>query len=175
MHPSHSLYTAAKQQLTNFVHRKRKTDEKEEFDYYQLADADDNPVLCHSCQQSAATKRPIIPCSVCGLFWHADCLDPIKTQPPNVKTFVCPCHVDDLLAKVPAQLGPAHKHRKVRGAPEILYAYRRGNVNDGHIVIEDDEDEDDQIPSRTGFRDPVSWGRVTRVRGSGVKDDFLSK
>lgn len=80
--------------------------------------------------------------------------------------------MDDLLLKVPAQLGPAHKFRKIKGSSEITYGFRRGNVNNGYIEVEEDESDS---PPGLGMRDPKSWGRSYRVRASGVRDDFVSK
>ncbi|PSR93908.1 hypothetical protein BD289DRAFT_166311 [Coniella lustricola] len=155
--------------------KKEKNDEKE-FDYYQIADKDDNPVLCHACARPSEDKRTIIPCSICGLWWHADCLDPPKAHPPNHRNFVCPCHVDQLLLQVPSQLGPAHKFRKVKGSSDIPYAYRRGNVNNGYIEIEDDQDDDAfSSAGPIGLIDPSSWGRLYRLQATGVRDDFISK
>lgn len=86
---------------------------------------------------------------------------------------MCPCHVDDLLLKIPAQLGPAHKFRKIKGSSDIVYGFRRGNVNNGYIEVDDDESDGAEAP--IGMRSPKSWGRSYRVRSSGVRDDFISK
>lgn len=148
------------------------------FDSYQIVDKDNQPILCHSCSRSAGSgtsKRDIIPCSLCGLWWHADCLDPPKPTPPNPKTFVCPCHANDLLHKIPAQLGPAHKFRKIKGAPDINYAFRRGNVNNGWIDVEEDESDDDVMSVSIGLRDPDSWGKKYTLKASGIRDDFIAK
>lgn len=69
-------------------------------------------------------------------------------------------------------MGPAHKFRKIKGSSEIVYAYRRGNTNNGWIEIEDDESEGD---APLNFRDPGSYGRTYKVRSSGLKEDFISK
>lgn len=69
-------------------------------------------------------------------------------------------------------MGPAHKFRKVKGSSEIHYAFRRGNINNGWIAVEDDESEGE---GRISFRDPGSYGRSYRVRSSGLKQDFISK
>lgn len=69
-------------------------------------------------------------------------------------------------------MGPAHKFRKIKGSSEIAYAYRRGNVNNGWIEVDDDESESD---TRLNFRDPASYGRIYKVRSSGIKEDFISK
>lgn len=101
-----------------------------------------------------------------------DCLDPPRPHLPNPRTFVCPCHIDDLLLKIPAQMGPAHKFRRIKGSSEIAYAYRRGNVNNGWIEIEDDGSVEE---GSLHFRDPVSYGRIYKLRSSGMKEDFISK
>ncbi|KAJ4392222.1 hypothetical protein N0V93_005847 [Gnomoniopsis smithogilvyi] len=161
--------------------KKRKETEEEKkgvFDSYQIVDKDNQPILCHACSRSAgfgSSKRDIIPCSLCGLWWHADCLDPPKPTPPNPKTFVCPCHANDLLHKIPAQLGPAHKFRKIKGAPDISYAFRRGNVNNGWIDVEDDASDDDVKSVKMGLRDPGSWGKKYTLKASGIRDDFIAK
>lgn len=164
----------ATQKLTVHCRKKEKNEEKE-FDYYQITDKDDNPVLCHACGRPSQDKRTIIPCSICGLWWHADCLDPPKAHPPNHRNFVCPCHVDQLLLQVPGQLGPAHKFRKVKGSSDIPYAFRRGNVNNGWIEVEDDQEESGVPAGPVGLPDPASWGRVYRLQATGVRDDFISK
>lgn len=148
------------------------------FDNHQIVDKDNQPILCHSCSRSAGTgasRRDIIPCSLCGLWWHADCLDPPKSTPPNPKTFVCPCHANDLLSNIPAQLGPAHKFRKIKGASDIDYAFRRGNINNGWIDVEEDESDDDVMGVRLGLQDPDSWGKKYTLKASGIRDDFIAK
>lgn len=168
------MSSSLSQQLTNWSRKKKDLEDKEKFDFFQVVDKEDKPILCHSCHGSAATDRAILPCSSCGLWWHADCLDPPRTLPPNPRTFLCPCHVDDLLLKVPAQLGPAHKFRKIKGSSDIVYGFRRGNVNNGYIEVDDDE-LDGAAAAPVRMRDPSSWGRSYRVQSSGVRDDFLSK
>lgn len=101
-----------------------------------------------------------------------DCLDPPRPHLPNPRTFVCPCHIDDLLSSVPAQMGPAHRFRKIKGSSEIAYAYRRGNINNGWVEVDEDESEGESHPN---FRDPTSYGRIYKLRSSGIKEDFISK
>lgn len=156
-------------QLTDCT-RKQKTVETVDYDYHQVVDKKENPVICHSCQQATRENRPILACSVCGLWWHTDCLDPPRAITPNPNLFRCPCHAEDLL-KEATPLGPAHKFRKIRGASEIKYAYECGNVNNGWIEIDD-------VPeprSYSGFRDYVSYGRSYRLSARGVERDFFSK
>lgn len=87
---------------------------------------------------------------------------------------MCPCHIDDLLSKVPAQLGPAHRFRKIKGSSEINYAFRRGNVNNGWIEVEDDLSEDEARRARITLRDPDTWGTKYIVSASGIRDDFIA-
>lgn len=134
-------------------------------------DRQEKPVICHACQQATREDRPILPCSLCGLWWHTDCLDPPRAITPNPNLFKCPCHAEDLL-KETAPLGPAHKFRKIKGAPELEYLYDRGNVNNGWIEIDDDEE---RPPNYGGFRDYASYGKAYRLSASGVQRDFLSK
>ncbi|KKY37827.1 putative phd finger domain protein [Diaporthe ampelina] len=96
--------------------KKQKLIDKKEFDFHQIVDKDNNPVLCHSF----------------------------------------------------GPLGPAHKFRKIRGQSEIQYAFRRGNVNNGYIEVEDDSEP----ANHSGFRDP-SFGHVYRLSGGGVQADFM--
>lgn len=138
-------------------------------------DKNEKPILCHSCYKSSENKRAIVPCSLCGLWWHADCLDPPRTSPPNPRTFVCPAHVDDLLHKVPSQMGPAHKFRKIKGSSDISYAFRRGNINNGWIEVDDDEPNGRLMDPHVMDEDPLKWGRIHRVRSSGIRDDFITK
>lgn len=134
-------------------------------------DRQEKPVICHACQQATREDRPILPCSLCGLWWHTDCLDPPRAITPNPNLFKCPCHAEDLL-KETAPLGPAHKFRKIKGASELKYLYDRGNVNNGWIEIDDDEE---RPPKYGGFRDYASYGKAYRLSASGVQRDFLSK
>lgn len=149
--------------------RKPKAIDKKEFDFHQIVDKDNNPVLCHSCKQATREDRPILPCSACGLWWHTDCLDPPRAITPNPGLFRCPCHVDNIQQAV-GPLGPAHKFRKIRGQSEIHYAFRRGNVNNGYIEIEDDSEP----TGHSGFRDH-SFGHVYRLSAGGVQADFMHK
>lgn len=141
-------------------------------DYLKLKDGKGNFILCHVCRKGAGNNNPIVPCSFCGLHWHLDCLDPpLANPPPPGKMWRCPCHVDDLLAKVPGTLGPAHRFRKIKGASVVKPAFPRGFKNDGYIEIEfapsDDEDE--------GFFDQREYGKVYKLPEEGIKLDFISR
>lgn len=66
-----------------------------------------------------------------------------------------------------ASLAPAHKLRKIKGAPIIDQSYGRGLTNNGNIEIEEDSDDDD-----------AQWqnfGRVYRVPERGIKLDFITR
>lgn len=67
-------------------------------------------------------------------------------------------------------MGSAHKFRKIKGLSDIVYAYRRGNTNNGWVTVVDDDDE-----PPLHFRDPDSCGRITELRSSGITEDFISK
>lgn len=152
--------------------RKRKAEEEQVPDFFRLRDNDGKAVLCHDCNQAAADDRVIVPCSVCGLFWHIDCVDPPLAAPPVVRTWRCPAHVDDLLEKVPGSLGPAHKFRKIKGVPDIEPAFRRGNINNGYIdVIDDLDDSEDE----SGLKEFTSFGQKYRLPAKGIQLDFISK
>ncbi|KAI8279064.1 hypothetical protein K4K60_005848 [Colletotrichum sp. SAR11_57] len=139
-------------------------------DFFKVRDADGSAVLCHNCQHPAADNRAIIPCSLCGLYWHLDCLDPPLAIPPVVRTWRCPVHADDLLATLPEQLTPAHRFRKIKGAPTITPAFSRGMRNNGFIEIEEEESSDE-----TGWSDVKTFGRVYKLPAKGVVLDFISQ
>ncbi|KAF6807305.1 PHD-finger domain-containing protein [Colletotrichum sojae] len=139
-------------------------------DFFRVRDTDGSAALCHNCQHPSADNRAIIPCSLCGLLWHLDCLDPPLAIPPVVRTWRCPVHADDLLATLPQRLAPAHRFRKIKGAPAITPAFSRGTKNNGFIEIEDGESEEE-----TGWHDVKSFGRVYRLPAQGIILDFISQ
>ncbi|KAI1637193.1 hypothetical protein F4809DRAFT_336163 [Biscogniauxia mediterranea] len=143
----------------------------EPFDFFKIRNAE-GAVLCHHCNKAAADNQPIIPCSVCGLNWHLECLDPPLAVPPVPRTWRCPCHVDDILSDLPARLGPAHKYRKVKNAPPIRQSFSRGMANNGWIEI--DEDDEDEEPD-TDWREQRGFGRVFRLSATGIKKDFITR
>lgn len=113
----------------------------------------------------SASNRPIIPCSMCGLYWHLDCLDPPLANPPiNIRQWKCPCHVDDLLFKVPGLLAPAHKFRKIKGASAIQPGFGREYINNGYIEVDEDE---------SGWKDARSYGRTVRLPAQAIMADFM--
>lgn len=152
-------------------HSKKKNDEEQIPDFFRLRDQDGNAVICHGCQKSSSSNRAIIPCSVCGVFWHLDCLDPPMANPPvPSRTWKCPLHVNDLLDKIPGVLGPAHRPRRLKDAPVIRPTFSRGFVNNGFVEIELDDEED-----KSGWRNVETYGRVVRLPEKGIKLDFLSR
>ena len=166
-HSKHSKQSNAKGS-----HRCRKRGYEEAPDFFRIRDNDGNPVLCHQCHRSAQDDRPIIPCAFCGLWWHIDCLDPPMANPPVLRNWRCPAHADDILAKLPGQLGPAHRFRKIKGAPVIKPAYSRGMINNGFIEFSSDDDFSD---NNSGWRDWQSFGRIQRIGARGVELDFLEQ
>ncbi|KAK4106056.1 hypothetical protein N658DRAFT_482003 [Parathielavia hyrcaniae] len=150
--------------------RKKKNADDEAPDFYRLRDGDGNAAICHSCNKSSGTDRAIVPCSICGLWWHLDCLDPPVAYPPALRTWKCPLHADDLLASLPATLHPAHKYRKVKDVPIIRPAFTRGFVNNGFVEIDLDDAENE-----SGWNDVESFGRTVRLSEQGIKLDFISR
>ncbi|TQN73094.1 hypothetical protein CSHISOI_02385 [Colletotrichum shisoi] len=140
-------------------------------DFFKIRDGDGSAVLCHNCQLPAADNRAILPCSQCSLYWHLDCLDPPLAIPPVLRTWRCPMHADDLLAELPKELAPAHRFRKIKGAPAITPAFSRGMKNNGIIEIEDEESEDEA----TGWNDVKTFGRVYKLPAKGIILDFISQ
>jgi hypothetical protein len=127
--------------------------------------------MCHVCGHSALANKAIVPCPVCGLCWHLDCLDPPLANPPPVpRIWRCPVHVDDLLNLIPSALAPAHRFRKIKGAPEIRPAFSRGYVNNGFIDVELEGSEDE-----SGWKDVETYGRTVRLPENGIKLDFFAR
>jgi hypothetical protein len=115
----------------------------------------------------------IISCSFCGLNWHLDCLpNPLAKEPSQGRQWRCPAHVDDLLAQVPAILAPAHRFRRIKGAPAIKPAIPRGIKNNGYIEIETEPSEDEE---EQGFYEHREYGHVYKLPEQGIKLDFISK
>ncbi|KAK4198147.1 hypothetical protein QBC40DRAFT_95439 [Triangularia verruculosa] len=148
--------------------RKKKSDE-EVPDFFRLRDADGNAAICHGCQKHSVSNRAIIPCSACGIFWHLDCLDPPLANPPVLRTWKCPLHIDELLAEMPGVLAPAHRVRKPKAAGVIRPAFSRGFINDGYIEVAPEE------KPTGGWRNSEAYGRTVRLPEKGIKLDFLSR
>ncbi|KAI2472067.1 hypothetical protein F4781DRAFT_48354 [Annulohypoxylon bovei var. microspora] len=152
---------------------KPKTSKKgveEAFDFFKVKNAD-GPVLCFHCHKATSENRPMVPCSVCGLNWHLECLDPPLAVPPVPRTWRCPCHVEDMLAELPERLAPAHRHRRIKNVPVIEHSYNRGMANDGWIEIDNDDSEDDAH----AWRKHKGFGRIHRLSAKGIKQDFISR
>lgn len=141
---------------------------EEPFDFYRVRNAD-SPVLCHHCKKGASESRMIIPCSVCGLHWHLECVDPPLAIPPVLRTWRCPCHPEDMLEQT---LAPAHRHRKIKDVPAIEQGYSRGLPNNGFIEVDNDDSNDE---SEHGWGRHVNYGRVQRVSEKGIKLDFIQR
>jgi hypothetical protein len=143
-------------------------------DYFRLRDAKGKIVLCHKCHGAAsAPDRAIIPCSFCGLYWHMDCLDnPMAKEPLPSRSWRCPAHVDDLLAILPANLGPAHRRRKIKGQSVIKPVLSRGLKNFGDIEIENEPTDDEE---ETGFFEQKEYGRIYKLPERGIKLDFIAQ
>ncbi|KAI1143894.1 hypothetical protein F5Y05DRAFT_10204 [Hypoxylon sp. FL0543] len=142
----------------------------EPFDFFKVRNAE-GPVLCHFCQKGVSDNRPIVPCSVCGLNWHLECLDPPLAVPPVPRTWRCPCHAEEILGELPERLAPAHRYRKIKNAPPIEPSYSRGLANNGWVEIDNDDSEDDA----DAWRKHKSFGRVYRLSAKGIKRDFISR
>ncbi|OAA55568.1 phd finger domain protein [Niveomyces insectorum RCEF 264] len=153
------------------AYRTRRRGYEETPDFFRIRDADGNTILCHNCNLSAEENRAIIPCAFCGLWWHIDCLDPPLANPPVLRNWRCPAHSDDILAKLPNLLGPAHRFRKIKGASILKPAYSRGLINNGFIEFFSDDEPDDS----SGWKDVGSFGRIQRVNARGVELDFLER
>ncbi|KAI1467011.1 uncharacterized protein F4812DRAFT_45615 [Daldinia caldariorum] len=165
--------TGPEGEYEEIVPPKPKTSKKgveEPFDFFKVRNAD-GAVLCHHCQKAVSDNRPIIPCSVCGLHWHLECLDPPLAVPPVPRTWRCPCHVDDILSELPERLAPAHRHRKIKNAPVIELAYSRGMANDGWIEVDNDDSEDEA----SAWRRYKGFGQTHRLSAKGIKMDFISR
>lgn len=96
----------------------------------------------------------------------------MSNPPPVGKLWRCPCHVDDLLSRVPGTLAPAHRLRKIKGVPAIspAAAVQRGLRNNGFIEIDNTpSDEEDE-----GFFYQREFGRVYKLPEEGLKLDFIS-
>lgn len=89
--------------------------------------------------------------------------------PPVLRTWVCPAHADDLLAQLPSTLAPAHKFRKIKGAPTIIPDFKRGMRNNGVIEVYDEPEDE------SGWNDMRSFGRVYRLPANGIKLDFIAQ
>ncbi|POS88172.1 hypothetical protein EPUL_000208, partial [Erysiphe pulchra] len=143
-------------------------------DYFRKKDNKGKLILCHRCGlQAEAPDRLIIQCSFCSLYWHLDCLDmPLAKEPAPGRPWQCQAHIDDLLNLIPNSLGPAHRFRRIKGAPPIKQKLNRGNKNHGHIEIDNDL-TDDEAESQSSFYGERPFGRIAKVSEQSIKLDFL--
>lgn len=153
-------------------YRKRKNEDEQAPDAFRLRDAEGNSAICHGCLKGSLGNRFIIPCSLCGIFWHLDCLDPPLANPPVLRTWKCPLHVEDLL-KAPGAIASAHRFRKIKNAPVIKPVFSRGYVNNGYIEVDPEESASEE--EETGWRDVATYGRMVRLPEKGIKLDFISR
>ncbi|KAK4169236.1 hypothetical protein QBC43DRAFT_283691 [Cladorrhinum sp. PSN259] len=161
--------TGEYQDLTVAKPVRKKKSEEETPDFFRLRDGEGKPAICHGCQKHSIANRAIIPCSVCGIFWHTDCLDPPMANPPVLRNWKCPLHIEELLTKLPGQLAPAHRYRKVKASTDIRPAFSRGFINNGYIDI---------IPESepaSGWKNIEAYGRTVLLPEKGIKLDFLSR
>ncbi|KAK3997278.1 hypothetical protein QBC44DRAFT_230120 [Cladorrhinum sp. PSN332] len=149
---------------------RKKKSEEEAPDFFRLRDGEGKAAICHGCQKHSIASRAIIPCSACGIFWHTDCLDPPLANPPPLRNWKCPLHIDELLTKLPGQLAPAHRYRKIKASTDVHPAFSRGFVNNGYIDVIPDESE-----PASGWKNVETYGRTVRLPEKGIKLDFLSR
>ncbi|KAM0559593.1 hypothetical protein ACHAPJ_004117 [Fusarium lateritium] len=159
------------EEVTTTKTTKRKNGYEELPDFFKQRD-EGQAVICHGCQKAATDVRAIIPCSICPLYWHIDCLDPPLAVPPVLKTFRCPLHPDETMAEV-RPLAPAHRFRKIKGAHTIVPAILRGIKNNGHIEV-DWSDEPEPV-NNSGWPDPASFGRAYKLPAKGIVLDFIEQ
>lgn len=144
---------------------------EEVVDYFKQRE-DGHAVLCHGCQKSATDVRAIMPCSVCSLHWHLDCLDPPLAVPHMPRTWRCPVHADDIRAQA-QPLGPGHRYRKIKDSVVITPAISRGLRNNG--VIEVDWSDEPDLPNNSGWPDPASFGKTYKLQANGLILDCIEQ
>ncbi|KAF4984024.1 hypothetical protein FZEAL_682 [Fusarium zealandicum] len=159
------------EEVTTTKTAKRKNGYEEVPDFFKQRD-EGQAVLCHGCQKAATDVRAIIPCSICPLYWHIDCLDPPLAVPPVLKTWRCPTHADETMAEA-RPLAPAHRFRKVKGAQTITPALPRGIKNNGHIEV--DWSNEPETTNDSGWPDPDSFGRTYKLPVKGIILDFIEQ
>lgn len=155
---------------SNVNHRK-KNGYEEVPDFFKQRE-DGKAVLCHDCQKPTTDVRAIIPCSICPLHWHIDCLDPPLAVPPVLKTWRCPAHVDEVLTDSHS-LAPAHRYRRVKGSQVVTPALSRGLKNNGYIEI--DWEDEPEPSNNSGWPDPDSFGRSYKLPAQGIILDFVEQ
>ncbi|KAJ2894716.1 putative phd-finger domain-containing protein [Zalerion maritima] len=170
---------------------------EDHFDFYAIRDRKGKYRFCHACGQGPVrggfglTNRALCTCPICGLHWHTDCCDPPLSNPPHIKTWVCPAHADEVMAGNPQLIGPGHKFRLLKKKESIQPAYTRGARNHGFVeIVNDDDDEgaDKEKPTKAtdnemgqmdvagyDFTVNTDYGRTYILPSSGIKMDFVSK
>ncbi|KAK5168646.1 uncharacterized protein LTR77_005955 [Saxophila tyrrhenica] len=156
-------------------------------DFTKIKDGKGKTILCYSCGKSSGGSRPIIPCDFCGEYWHLDCMDPPRSNPParnqdgdKVHDWMCPLHSDHELRKVDTSLlNPRSVARKVhirkpRNAKVVEASMKRGFHNNGVIDVVVD-DESDGSDSEFYDEEGLDEGVVYRLPASGIKLDFIDK
>lgn len=93
-------------------------------------------------------------------------------EPPLGRQWRCPAHIDDLLVALPDNLAPAHRWRRIKGAPVIKPTVPRGLRNNGHIEVENEPSDDEE---EQGFYEQREYGQVYKLPEQGIKLDFLAK
>lgn len=129
-------------------------------------------------------QRDIVPCDVCGLFWHTDCLSPPRANAPHGRNgnyrvrFTCPRHVvTDLHAIDPIantiNYGGDNYHRiRVPKRKRIIDPQiSRGVRNNGNIEVGSDTDESGSEHEEVEDVD----GSVYRIPRKALKLDFIHK
>lgn len=79
-------------------------------------------------------------------------------------------HIDELLTRLPGQLAPAHRYRKVKTSSVVRPAFSRDFVNNGHIEVTLEENE-----PASGWRNVETYGRTVRLQEKGIVADFFSR
>ncbi|KAF4996880.1 hypothetical protein FGRMN_4201 [Fusarium graminum] len=161
------------EEVTALKMAKRKNGYEEVPDFFKQRD-EGQAVICHGCQKPATDVRAIIPCSLCPFYWHIDCLDPPLAVPPVLKTWRCPLHPDETMAEV-RPLAPAHRFRKIKGAPIIVPALPRGTKNNGHIEVDWSDEPESEPANNSGWPDPDSFGRAYKLPAKGIVLDFIEQ
>ncbi|KAF4450036.1 hypothetical protein FALBO_16550 [Fusarium albosuccineum] len=159
------------EEITTIKTTKKKNGYEELPDFFKQRD-EGQAVLCHGCQKAATDVRAIIPCSICPLYWHIDCLDPPLAVPPVLKTWRCPTHADETMGDV-RPLAPAHRFRKIKGAQTITPALSRGLKNNGYIEV--DWSDEPEPANDSGWPDPDSFGRTYKLPAQGIVLDFIEQ
>ncbi|KAH6897022.1 hypothetical protein B0T10DRAFT_556868 [Thelonectria olida] len=159
------------EEITATKTTRKKPGYEEVVDFFKQRE-DGQAVLCHGCQKSATDVRAIMPCSVCSLHWHLDCLDPPLAVPHMPKTWRCPAHADDVRAQA-QRAGPAHRYRKAKDGPVITPAISRGLKNNG--IIEVDWSDEPDLPNNSGWPDPASFGKTYKLQANGLILDCIEQ